>query len=167
MLESRYTVILEKQLAAIRFMVDIFETNEISYQITGGLAGNIYGSKWPLHDIDFEVSRDGIERLSSLSSIQAYLISPLHDYQDAEFKMRMMQLEIDGVAIDINQSEDIQLYSEGQWIQWNTDLIKAQRITWRGLTLMVQPLKDIIEYKTLLGRYCDLADLKEQNEFIA
>lgn len=152
-------MISDKHLSALRFIMGVIDSVGITYQITGGLAGTIYGSEWPLHDIDIEVAQDGIETLASVEAIQPYITSPLRQYEDEEFRLRMVNLTIDGILIDINQAEDIEINAQGNWIQIHTDLGRAREVHWQGLRLMVQPLEDIIEYKKLLGRKADVVDL--------
>lgn len=158
--DNRFSIMIsDKHLSALRFIIEVMESAGVAYQITGGLAGSIYGSKWPLHDIDIELAQEGIEKLASVESLQPYITSPLRQFADHEFRMRMMNLTIDGILIDINQAEGIEINTQGNWIQLSTDLGRAREVHWHGLRLMVQPLKDIIEYKKLLGRKSDVADL--------
>jgi hypothetical protein len=151
------TAITPKQLDVIVYFVDALKRANFAYQITGGLAGNIYGSKWPLHDVDIEISLKDMEAVAEL--FKEFLIIKPRDYEDKEFRMRLMILEKDSVAVDISAVEDFYVRCAGSWLKVETDLKGAQDVTWKGMQLKVQPLKDIISYKQLLGRIDDVADL--------
>ena len=40
------------QVRALRRLTDILDQARADYQFTGGFAGNLHGSRWPLHDLD-------------------------------------------------------------------------------------------------------------------
>ncbi len=152
-------VLSEEKLEAIKFLVAILHEHKVPYQFTGGLAGNIHGSKWPLQDIDLEMPRAHIELVAYL--LRLHIIEPLHFHQDSEFQMVMLNLKIESTAVDINQIEAQQIFCQGQWIAHNVDIKKAQLRLWHGMKVSVQPLEDLIAYKTLIGRQADLADLQQ------
>jgi hypothetical protein len=151
------TAITPKQLDVIVYFVDALKRANFGYQITGGLAGNIYGSRWPLHDVDIEISIKDMDAVAEL--FKEFIIIKPRDYEDKEFRMRLMILEKDSVAVDISAVEDFYVRCAGSWLKVETDLKGAQDVTWKGMQVKVQPLKDIISYKELLGRIDDVADL--------
>lgn len=152
-------ILSENHLKALKFVVFTLEKHEIAYQVTGGLAGNIYGSEWPLHDIDIEVSQKDIEQVASL--FKPHVIRPLARFVDEEFDLMLVTLRVNDVEIDINQAEDAFLVTKnGQRVKFDTDLCKAIEKPFLDLTVWVQPLEDIIRYKELLGRNEDVRDLR-------
>lgn len=150
-------IITAEKLEAIRFLVALLNEHKVPYQFTGGLAGNIHGSLWPLQDIDLELPRAHIELVAYL--LRKHIVAPLHFYQDSEFQLLLLQLKIGEVDVEINQTESQQIFSQGEWINLNVDLKKAQLIVWHDMKVSVQTLDDLIEYKSLIGRANDLADL--------
>jgi len=150
-------IVTAEKLEVLRFLVALLDEHKVPYQFTGGLAGNIHGSLWPLQDIDLELPRAHIELVAYL--LRKHIISPLHFYQDREFQLLLLELKIGTVQVFINQTEAQQVFSKGQWINLSVDLKKAQLIVWQGLKISVQPLDELIAYKTLIGRTADLADL--------
>ncbi len=151
-------IISESHIQTLNFIISTLDRHKIKYQVTGGLAGNIYGSTWPLHDIDLEVAQKDMERVASL--FRDCTIRPLARFVDEEFDLMLLTLRLGDVEVDINQAEDAFVFTkEGARIQLDTDFSKAKEISFLGLTLYVQPLEDLIRYKELLGRNEDVLDL--------
>jgi len=149
--------ISSEQLDVIKRLVTILNEHKVPYQFTGGLAGNIHGSKWPLQDIDLEMPRAHIELVAYL--LRQHIVTPLRFYQDDEFQLVMLNLKIDEIEVDINQIEAQQICHKGLWVPHAVDIKKAQLMPFHGLKVSVQPLDQLIAYKTLLGREKDVADL--------
>ncbi|BAZ11288.1 hypothetical protein NIES4071_31140 [Calothrix sp. NIES-4071] len=150
-------VISENHIQALQFIIPIFEQNDITYRITGGLAGNLYGSLWELHDIDLEVAQKDIELVAEL--FKEYIAIDLMRLVDDEFDLLMMTLVIHGVDIEINQAEEAFIYHDDTPVKLDDDLSAFHTFYFEGLKLKVKPLKQIIEYKQLLGRHNDVIDL--------
>lgn len=153
------TILSENHFQTLKLIVGQFQREQIVYQITGGLAGNIYGSQWPLHDIDIEVQQKDLETVAKLFS--DFIIRPLDRFIDEEFDLMLLTLRINQVEVDINQVEDSFVFSQGVRVKLDTDLSKANCIDFLGLEVWVQPLEDVIAYKKLLNRQADLLDLIE------
>src|SRR4051812_8340595 len=92
------------QERALRFLVGVLDGAGACYQFTGGFAGNLHGSRWPLHDLDVDVARADLPRL--LRPLRPYTTRPLGPYVDAEFELQLLRAEVEGVAIDISQAEE-------------------------------------------------------------
>jgi hypothetical protein len=145
---------------ALRMLLPVLQAQNVRYQITGGLAGNLYGSTWPLHDIDLDVVGADIPRLlSALTAIGAELTRPLSRLVDDEFDLELATVALAGVDVDISQVEDAYVFHRGTRAPLITDLDRATTRTIEDLTVYVQPLDDLIAYKELLGRHHDLIDL--------
>ncbi|NJK74068.1 MAG: hypothetical protein HC942_08020 [Microcoleus sp. SU_5_6] len=150
-------MISENHLKTLKLLISTFDEYQIPYQITGGLAGNIYGSKWPLQDIDIEVPQTRIAEVAELFG--EYTVRPLSRFVDEEFDLMFLALRINDIDVEINQAEDAFIFSDGIRIQLDTDLSQARRLNFCGLNLLVQPLDNIIKYKKLLKRHNDVSDL--------
>jgi hypothetical protein len=150
-------IISENHLKTLNLLIATFDRHNIPYQVTGGLAGNIYGSKWRLHDIDIEVSQTDMAKVAEL--FREYIVRPLFRLVDEEFDLMLLGLCINNIEVEINQSEDAFIFSDGVRIKLDTDLSKAKKIRFLGLDILVQPLDDIIKYKQLLKRNNDVSDL--------
>jgi hypothetical protein len=150
-------IISENHLKTLSLAIATFDRHNIRYQATGGLAGNIYGSKWPLHDIDIEVSQRDMAKVVEI--FREYTVRPLFRFVDEEFDLMLLGLCINDIEVEITQAEDAFIFSNGVRIRLETDLSKAKKIRFLGLDIFVQPLDDIITYKRLLSRNNDVSDL--------
>ncbi|RTL40603.1 MAG: hypothetical protein EKK48_15190 [Candidatus Melainabacteria bacterium] len=149
---------LKKYLAILARIVERLESQNVPYQVTGGIAGNIHGSLWPPHDIDLEVGAADFGKVAELFADE--LKQPPHHLVDDEFDLWLMTLSIDGIDVDINQVEDaFAITKDGRRVPFLTDLNRAERRRISGIEVMVQPLEDLIAYKCLIGREADVVDL--------
>src|SRR5437762_11544865 len=90
------------QERALRRLVGILDQAGACYQFTGGFAGNLHGSRWPLHDLDVDVARADLPRVAEL--LRPYVTRPLGPYVDDEFELQLWRGEIEGVPIDVSQA---------------------------------------------------------------
>ena len=158
-------VISEEQFSTLKFLVCFFATYGIEYQVTGGLAGIIHGSQWPLHDIDVDVPRVAFPTISNF--LGDYVTYPYSRYVDSEFDSYVMCLKINEVEIDLIQAEEAHVHCKGQRILVNLDISKAQRVFFMGLKLYVQPIAQLLGYKRLLKkRQADVSDLSKYAEVV-
>jgi hypothetical protein len=144
--------------SALRRLVALLEGAGITYQFTGGFAGNLHGSRWPLHDLDLDVARCDCARVAEL--LEPYTTRPFGPYVDDEFELHLLRAEIDGMPIDVSQVEDAYARSNGRRLPLGTTLANRQRVRVLDLEVWAQPLGELIAYKEFLGRAADLADLK-------
>src|SRR5947209_17175904 len=146
------------QERALRRLVGLLEAAGARYQFTGGFAGNLHGSGWPLHDLDVDVAREDLPRLAEL--LGPYTTSPLGLYVDDEFELHLLRAEVEGQAIDVSQAEEAYARVGGRRVSLATSLARRQRVPVLDLEVWVQPLDELIAYKELLGRSADLSDLR-------
>jgi hypothetical protein len=151
-------VLTDRQERALRRLVHILDTEATAYQFTGGFAGNLHGSLWPLHDLDLDVPRADLPRLAA--ALRPYTTCPLGPVTDDEFELQLLRAEIDGVSIDVSQAEDAFALTGGQRVPLGTSLARRVRVLLLDFAVWVQPLDELIAYKALLGRAADLADLR-------
>ena len=146
------------QERAVRRLVTLLDEAGACYQFSGGFAGNVYGSRWPLHDLDVDVARQDLPRLAAL--LHPFISRPFGLYEDAEFRLYLVRATLEGMDIDVNQAEDAYGRCGGQWVSLQTDLTRRQRMPVLDFHVWVQPLEDLIAYKVLIGRSTDVADLR-------
>jgi hypothetical protein len=146
------------QERALRGLVGLLDSAGACWQFTGGFAGNLHGSRWPLHDLDVDVARANLPRVAEL--LRPYTTRPLGPYVDDEFELWLLRAEMEGQAIDVSQAEEAYARVGGRRVSLNTRLELRQRTEALGLAVWVQPLGELIAYKAPLGRTADLADLR-------
>jgi len=151
-------VLTDSQERAVRRLLGFLDEAAVCYQFSGGFAGNLHGSRWPLHDLDVEVAQQDLPRLAAL--LHPYILRPLGWYEDAEFRLYLLGARIEGVDIDVSQAEDAYGRSGDQWVLLGTDLARRQRVPFLDLQVWVQPLDALIAYKALIGRTADVAELR-------
>src|SRR5262249_7453004 len=143
----------------LQWLVGMLEKSGVCYQFTGGFAGNLHGSRWPLHDLDVDVAHADLPQVANL--LQPYTTRALGLYVDDEFELQLLRGEIDGVPFDVSQAEDAYARVGGKRVSLETNLEYRERTVVLGMETWVQPLRALIAYKQLLGRHADLAELLE------
>ena len=140
-------MLIEKVL---EWIVEIISINDIDYQITGGLAANLYGSGREVYDIDIEVSDLDVWRLGFLC--EEYIVYGPERYVDEHFDLLLMTLDYGGQLIDVCGIDSMSIRGESQEI----DLGSAVEVD----GYRVVGLGDLIAYKKLLCRDVDLIDIR-------
>lgn len=143
-------------LVGLDWIIDIISSNHIPYQITGGLAVNLYGSSRLLYDIDIEVRDNDVWKLSELC--KEYIVYYPSRYVDEYFDLLLMTLNYNGQLIDVCGIDSMSIRGERQYI----DLSSAVVIRGYG----VVRLEDLVAYKRLLGRDVDLQDIKHLSSIL-
>lgn len=146
------------QRAVIHRVVRVLDRRYARYQITGGLAGNLHGSRWPLHDIDIDIAAADLPGV--LEDLDDYIVRPPARYVDDEFDIMLAVLDIEEQRVDFTHAEDSYVICRGERILQIIDLGAAELVQLDGLAMRVQPLAELIAYKELIGRTADVADLR-------
>ena len=121
----------------------------IDYQITGGLAANLYGSGRDVYDIDIEVHDADVYKVYEVC--KDYVIYGPERYMDEHFDLLLMTLEYGGQLIDVCGIDSMSIRGESQEIDLGSAVeVDGYRVVCLG---------DLIEYKRLLGREVDLIDI--------
>ncbi len=147
------------QWRVLNQVVNILETHQIRYQITGGLAGNFYGSTWPVHDLDFDVLEADLARV--YHSFEPWTIAPPDRQIDRDREALQLSLQMDGVAIDFTAAESAYALRGQKRVPLKIDLTTAHRARCYGRSMWVQSLQGLIARKTLLRRSADLTELRQ------
>ncbi len=145
---------------ALIYITDLLQTNEIPFQLVGGMAARAYGALRPIADIDFLVPGDELERIAALTS--EHVVRAPSPYQDAHWDMTFMALEYDGQRIELGASED-KYYDQlaGCWRDAAVDLAQSELREVLGVVVPTMPLEELLAYKRRLGRQVDLQDIEE------
>jgi|GEM_PF-96933 len=147
------------QWRVLNQVVNTLETHQVRYQITGGLAGNFYGSTWPVQDLDFDVLEADLVRV--YHSFEPWAIAPPDRRIERDREALQLSLQMDGVAIDFTAAESAYALRGQKRVPLKTDLTTAHRARCYGRSMWVQSLQGLIARKTLLRRSADLTELRQ------
>lgn len=156
----RYTLDMKDTVSAFRWIVRLLRKHHIPFQITGGQAARVYGSKRPLVDIDFDVLEKDIPRIAELA--QDYIVFGPKRFKSKNWDLELMTLEYQGQEIDIAGARKTKVFDHRakRWIGIPTDLRKARLKYLYGMRVPVVGKEELIVYKTLLGRRVDKQDIR-------
>jgi len=150
--------ISEAQLVCVRRVVDALTTLGVPYQATGGLAGNLWGSTWPLHDVDLDVPNAALDVVESHF---AACVVRRERLVDDEFDLELLELSVEDVAVELSGADDARVCGrDGRWTPLPSSIARAVPRTLVDRTVSCQRLEDLLVYKRLLGRAADLRDLE-------
>lgn len=156
----------EKTQKALFWIVGILNKHKIEYQISGGFAGKIFGSKRELHDIDIDISKKFFSKI--LPEISDYILyGPAH-YVDAKWDLELITLKYNGQEIDIGDSDGplISNKERTQWISFQTNFSKTLDIDLNGRKIKIINPIDFIEYKKELDGEHQLEDIKVAKNYL-
>lgn len=131
----------------------------LPFQATGGLAGNLHGSRWPLHDLDFDVADAALPALAE--RFRAHIVRGPGPYRDAEFALELLTFRVGTVEADVAAASTVRLIDPaGIEHPAPTDLAAAVPRDFDGQTVPTMPLEALIAYKRIIGRHADVEDLE-------
>jgi hypothetical protein len=158
MTHERPPWISDAQLACVRRVVEALTTLGVPHQATGGLAGNLWGSTWPLHDVDLDVPNAALDVVES--HFAAFVVRRGRLVDD-EFDLELLELSIEDVAVELSGADDARVCGrDGRWTTLPSTIARAVPRTLVDRTVSCQRLEDLLAYKRLLGRVADLRDLE-------
>jgi len=150
-----------KTKEALKWIVQILHKHEIQFQIAGGLAVKIYGSKRELNDIDIDAPDNRINTI--VPEVKKYITFGPKRYVGEGFDIFTLTLKYKGEIIDITGCDTGKLFdsSKKKWINDKVDLSKSVKRKVFGLAVPIIPKKDLIGYKKKMMRKVDKLDLKD------
>ena len=149
--------ITQQQYAVLEEVSSELDRRDIPWMAVGGLAGNLWGSAWPLHDIDVDVPS---EALPNLADHWAPFITAQGRYVDGEFDIELVRLRIQGVEVDLSGADYAYCFApSGVRKALPNTLSQRVRRTLGLRSFPCQRLEDLIAYKTAIGRKQDLREL--------
>ena len=147
-----------EHIEAVDTVVSALQSAGIWYRATGGLAGNLHGSVWPLHDIDLDYLAKDWVSISNLLS--PYLIEGPVPYEDNEFRLVMTRARVKSIEIELCQLEDCFVAGPRGWQRLDSAPEHRESRPWRSGDIWIIPLDDLIAYKEIIGRESDLVELR-------
>lgn len=134
----------------MKWIVGILEEHKIPFQIAGGLAARIYGATRPINDVDIDIPEDRFEEI--LETVKPYIIYGPAQYKDERWDTKLMTLNFQGQEIDISGAYLLKICDArtGVWQHISTDLSKVNQKIVFGISVPVIPVKELVEYKSML-----------------
>lgn len=156
----------EKTINALHWITKILNNNKINYQISGGLAGKIFGSKRELHDIDIDISKKDFKKI--LPEVSDYITYGPARYIDAKWNLELITLNYNGQEIDISDSDSFLISNKErtEWIPFLTDFLKTLDVDLNGIKIKVINPKDFLEYKEELDGEHQLEDIESVKNYL-
>jgi hypothetical protein len=144
---------------ALEWIVGILDKHKLAFQISGGLAVKVYGSKRKLVDIDIDIKDKDFVKI--IKEVKKYAIFGPRRFKDKNWDLMLMTLNYRGQKIDICGKAKIYDKNNKKWIQLKPVTSIYQKIN--GMYLPFTPKKDLIWYKNKLLRKVDILDIRELN----
>mgnify|MGYP000877330019 CR=1 FL=1 len=149
------------QREVLAYLVETLNAADIPFQISGGLAAICHGATRPLFDIDLDIRACDATKVRALYSAHVQLDWHRCAGPDEIFELWLMTLSIQGVPVDISQSEDSYVFDSARRRVPLSDTLDAEFLTIDGLLLPVQRKQALLAYKRIAARDTDLLDIAE------
>jgi hypothetical protein len=148
---------------ALKWIVNVLESNQIPFQIVGGLAAKAYGAKRQLFDIDIYVP----EKYMSIvvKETKKYIVWGPKRSKEKNWDLEYMKIMYAEQRIEIGSPEKTKIFNKEkkQWFKEDIDFSKSQIKEVFGLKIPVMPKNQLILRKKRLGRKVDIIDLKQMS----
>ncbi|EKM13993.1 hypothetical protein VCHENC01_1479 [Vibrio harveyi] len=151
----------KKVKVALNWLKDLLESENIDYQIVGGLAATIHGGNREIAVIDLYIENSDANKILAL--VSQYVSKPLTHYSEYGWDLEYFQLIYRDQKIEIGLAQHTKIQSsvDGSWHQLEIDFSKSVTKTYQGIELQVIPVHTLVEYKRILGREVDLIDVQQ------
>ncbi len=158
--------IAPKTIAALHFIVNLFNEKNIPYQITGGFSAKIYGSKRSLNDIDVDIPEDRFKDI--LEDVKPYIKYGPEYFEDGKWYTYLITLDYKGQEIDIGGAYETRITNQErtEWIDYPVDFSKSKNVKVNGITLSVIDPKSLIDYKKHLDGEHQIEDINAVKNYI-
>lgn len=144
---------------ALAWVVNVLNSKNIPFQISGGLAAKIYGSPRPLNDIDIDISEKNFNNI--YEDVKPYIIYGPSQYKDEKWDCYLMTLNYFGQEIDICGANNTKITAKDNitWISLSSDLKNTNYQEYLGIMVPVIPKQELIDYKRQLNGGHQLVDI--------
>ena len=155
----------DKTIDALRWIINILETNNIPYRIGGGFATHMYGSTRKVNDIDISVS--GRYFPTIVPFVFDHISAGPKHYENEKWNCTTLSLEYNGQEIDLTDVDTLLMSNREQtkWIKNKDIYSKHPDIVTNidGISVSLMHPRVIIEYKQEMTGEQHEQDMKEHN----
>lgn len=143
----------EKTINALKWIVGIFNKNNIPYRIGGGFAAHFYGSTRPINDIDFSLSGEYFPIV--VSETKDYIASGPKHYLNEKWDCDTLSLNYKGQEIDITDIDTLRMSNKEQtkWFHTKDHFRKFETVPIEFQEIIIQLIdpRDLVAYKKELA----------------
>ncbi|MDB4984631.1 MAG: hypothetical protein JWM20_810 [Patescibacteria group bacterium] len=145
--------------AALKWITQVLKEMDIPFEIDGGLAAEIYGTRRELADIDLNIMEADFGKI--LPIIKPYITFGPEYYKDSHWEMLLVSFEYAGQHVDIGALGTMKYFDkEGKaWFDFHSDLSEVRMMEWEGMMLPVINEMQFLIYKKKLSRGVDRKDV--------
>lgn len=156
----------EKTIVALRWIIEIFNRNNIDYQIAGGFSAKIYGSPRILNDIDFDVPEKYFPIL--LSEISPYITSGPIRLLDGKWDCDSLVLNYHGQEIDISGVDTMKMSNleRTKWISYKENYFNNLDMNVMEIAIKVIHPRELLAYKKELDGEHQLIDIQAIEHYL-
>lgn len=146
---------------ALHWLIDLLEEHKTTYQIVGGLAAIAHGATRELADIDLYIPYDTSQNF--LQAIHHYIYWGPEHQKDEFWDITYFKATYAGQKIEIGDSNNAKIFNNklNQWVSQEVDYTLSEKKEVYGLLVNVMPKRQLIAYKSILGRKVDLVDIQQ------
>lgn len=157
---------MKNSQAALIWIVNILNSKNIPFQISGGLAAKIYGSPRPLNDIDIDIPDKNFSDI--YDEVKDYLVYGPENYKDEKWDVLEMILDYQGQEIDITGADSCKVSTKDEttWLLLSCDFTRVVYKDFFGIKVPVMPKEDLIAYKKELNGEHQIIDIEAINKYI-
>lgn len=150
---------MQNTKAAFEWIVNVLMMRKIPFQITGGLAANVYGAGRALYDIDIDLPQDCLGRVC-LDAGERVIFKP-YRLKDENWDLWLATLRYKNQDIDVCAGETIRIRGGAgkRWRRYPFNLRESVKKEVFGRVVPVIGKENLIAYKNILGRECDREDV--------
>ena len=146
--------------SALIWVVEILNKRQIPFQVTGGFAAKIYGSKRKLADIDIDIPENRFNEL--LNDVHSYIKFGPSQYKDSDWDLKLLTLNYKNQDIDLCGAYKVKIYNKlsKKWVILKSNFKKSIVKTMYGISIPVIPKNELISYKNKVLRGVDKIDIR-------
>ena len=149
-----------KTKKAFYWITMLLDQHHVPYRLSGGLAAKVYGSNGALADIDLDIDELSIPP-SFFHEIDPYIIYGPERYMDESWNLWLTTLQYEGQMIDLAGTHHTSIFDVNtkRWVPFETDFNDTEELMVFRKKIRVIRKKELIAYKSKLGRKVDLLDI--------
>jgi hypothetical protein len=158
----------EKTTRALKWMVEILNRLNISYQIAGGFAAKMYGSPRSVNDIDFDVHDEDLRRI--VPEVSQYIKFGPARFKNEKWDCLLITLEYDGQEIDISGADTTKISNLAmtKWIEYPKQDFNTMKFVVEGTSINVMNPIELMEYKSeLMDREHQVIDVNAVKKYLS